>query len=449
MKLPLPNPSTGVQDTASPAPKWRWWDQVDRNPAEARATVRECRRIGDQLAKDHLWPNRAGAGLAYRLRSALWGFTRSLRAPGSAIKQELIRRKDPRPPRTELGFLRKVTAHTVVMLRHGFSSRDCETFGVGTPANPFGPGLAFTRALGRDLLHHLNDIAPPAAAEDYRLLRNKVAFAGRGTSARLPIIPILAAFKDGRTDPASLAQGDVSLPDGNLFLKLTNKWCGEGAEVWRLVTPGKWVSPGGESLDKEGVACRLRWKSQGTELLVQPQLKNVRQLAASGSGALCTVRLATCLHPDGHCELLPPVLRLGSGNGIVDNLQGGGMAAPLNPLTGQICGPAVRFRAGGRVERLEVHPDSGVALRSITVPEWETVVQTAVAAQGAFRHWPFVGWDIAVTEAGVVLVEGNAVWGTEVTQLPTGVPLGLTGFPAAYLAWREAWLQTGRVQASR
>jgi hypothetical protein len=449
MSVSLPNPATGVQTAAAPPMKWRWWDQVDRSPAECLAAIRECRRIGDQLARDIQWSRPAGTSRRRWVQDMVRSFSRPLRVPVSAVKQELRRRIDPAPPGTESGFVRKVTAHMWAMLHHGFSAEDCEKFGVGSRIISCQPALVLTLSWAWDLRQHLAKLAPPRAADDFRALLDKTAFACRCVESALPGIPVVATFTGGQPDPRFPAQTAAALPEGDLVVKPIDGGGGEGVRLWRGLAAGIWTNSAGERAGRDELWKRLLQESRQVALLVQPRASNHRELAASGSGALCTVRLVTCLHPDGHCELLPPVLRLGSGNGIVDNLQGGGMAAPLNPLTGQICGPAVRFRDSGRVERLENHPDSGVALRSVTVPEWETVVQTAVAAQGAFRHWPFVGWDIAVTETGVVLVEGNAVWGTEVTQLPAGVPLGLTGFPAAYLAWREAWLQTGRVQASR
>jgi Sugar-transfer associated ATP-grasp len=49
-------------------------------------------------------------------------------------------------------------------------------------------------------------------------------------------------------------------------------------------------------------------------------------------------------------------------------------------------------------------------LENFRVPMWEAVCELAKKAASAF--WPVgaVGWDIAVTREGPVLVEGNTVW---------------------------------------
>jgi hypothetical protein len=57
------------------------------------------------------------------------------------------------------------------------------------------------------------------------------------------------------------------------------------------------------------------------------------------------------------------------------------------------------------------------------LPLWPQVQELALAAAAAFPWARAIGWDIGVTERGVVLIEGNERWSPSLLQLPA--PHGL------------------------
>ena len=46
--------------------------------------------------------------------------------------------------------------------------------------------------------------------------------------------------------------------------------------------------------------------------------------------------------------------------------------------------------------------------------------------------YPFMGWDVAITEAGPQLVKANLVWCADLVQMTNGVALGETEFPSVF-----------------
>ena len=98
----------------------------------------------------------------------------------------------------------------------------------------------------------------------------------------------------------------------------------------------------------------------------------------------------------------------------------GNLLGFINPATGKI------YRVVGSPDRSEValplnrHPDTGIDLVGFEIPQWDAVVELAMMASTAFDPVGFVGWDIAVTNNGPVLIEGNTTWDS---PAPFEVPL--------------------------
>ena len=76
----------------------------------------------------------------------------------------------------------------------------------------------------------------------------------------------------------------------------------------------------------------------------------------------------------------------------------------------------------------------GFQLRA-DLPEWVAALTYAKAAHRACSNFAFVAWDVALTDQGPQLLEGNATWSPGTYQHLRGEPLGHTKF-AAILATR-------------
>ena len=105
----------------------------------------------------------------------------------------------------------------------------------------------------------------------------------------------------------------------------------------------------------------------------------------------------------------------------VDNFSGGGMYTILDD-EGVARHPA--FDEFGGV--FSAHPLTGASILGFQVPQWDAVGRLADSLAREVPEIPYVGWDIAITPEGPVVVEGN--YNTGVFQLKptaTGVRTGL------------------------
>jgi len=139
-----------------------------------------------------------------------------------------------------------------------------------------------------------------------------------------------------------------------------------------------------------------------------------RDLARLSPSAINTVRIVTQLHNNNQVDIIITVLRI-SVISVVDNLSAGNFAAPINPLTGIVEGPGIYSDI--TKPDVFIHPITGIDIVGFKIPYWKEVVQMAKDAALHNKKNRSIGWDIAITDDGPVLIEGNHNWG-KLLQMP-------------------------------
>lgn len=146
----------------------------------------------------------------------------------------------------------------------------------------------------------------------------------------------------------------------------------------------------------------------GVELLVQEQIVQHPELARIYPGSLNTARVLAVRLPGDGPVLAAAVHRWGAvGTGSVDNFSSGGLCSSIDLTTGRL-GPAVARSKARRRVQVDRHPDTGAQITGVLVPEWGVVRDLAIQLMDAFPELDHVGWDLAVSDRGPRVVEGNA-----------------------------------------
>lgn len=127
--------------------------------------------------------------------------------------------------------------------------------------------------------------------------------------------------------------------------------------------------------------------------------------------SLNTIRVATVKFDDG-VEVIEAFFRTGRGGNIVDNAGAGGVFGTIDIETGII--DAVGDEYGNLYE---VHPDSGLPIKGFAIPRWEEAKAMAIELADIVKGNRYSGWDLALTENGWIMIEGNAR-GQFVWQMP-------------------------------
>lgn len=250
-------------------------------------------------------------------------------------------------------------------------------------------------------------------------LADKFAFARVCRAASLPTPEILAVARDG-----ALEERPGVLPECDLFMKPVRASGGKGAERWDWTGGGRYRISDTCLGDASAVLDRLAARSITRPMILQPRLTNAAELSGLSNGALATVRVLTCLDETDRPEIVGAVLRMAIGdNHTVDNLHAGGIAAGVSLSSGRL-GLATNLGMDVQLGWLARHPVSGAAIEGSMLPQWEAVQALALRAHAAFSDHLLIGWDIAPTDAGVVLIEGNHGPDLDIMQRVTLEPLG-------------------------
>ena len=112
-------------------------------------------------------------------------------------------------------------------------------------------------------------------------------------------------------------------------------------------------------------------------------------------------------------------MRMSIGNSYVDNSHSGGISIIVKD-DGSLETTARQLRTGAQFER---HPLTGVKFSDVKIPFWEDAKALALRAHRCLYSMHSVGWDVAITPYGPILLEGNTTWDMRIVpQLSDELP---------------------------
>ena len=122
-----------------------------------------------------------------------------------------------------------------------------------------------------------------------------------------------------------------------------------------------------------------------------------------GNDSINTIRAYTFIEGNGDCSLSKCILRVGAVGQVVDNYCHGGACYEVEPELGYIKSRSLQ-KAGGNTL---LHPGTDVVMIGRRIPMWDKVVDLMFEAHRKLPKMVMIAWDVAITENGPVLIEGN------------------------------------------
>ena len=186
--------------------------------------------------------------------------------------------------------------------------------------------------------------------------------------------------------------------------------------LWAKPVEGAHGTHQGPTLDFETI------KSAPVHMLIQERMENHPSLSPFSNGALIVARIVSGKFKSSDIEIFAATLHMPYGNAETSHT---GIIARLDLKDGKVLN--VR-EASTLYSSTEFHPDTGEPFSDLSIPDWNDAVAIIEKAHAALNGYVFIGWDLAFTPSGPILIEGNSSWNAEQHQeaAPDPNPLGKT-----------------------
>jgi hypothetical protein len=252
------------------------------------------------------------------------------------------------------------------------------------------------------------------------LLDNKIVFYRHCELNGIPVPKVYAVFiknKFGYKDDNKLITNrdewlnfiKNELPD-DFLIKPADGFQGKGI-VFACKKNGNIYDHNGSPLSAESIYDDLENSKLFDLFLFQERLYSHKNLATlSKTSALQTIRIITYIDHDNNFQVLYSLLKVICGNNIIDNLCHGALgnlSAVLDSHGGKVdyCYDILDRRKG--FKKVINHPDTGLPFNNFELPYWKETIEMLEKASRAFLPLRSIGWDVALTDHGPVVVEGN------------------------------------------
>lgn len=157
---------------------------------------------------------------------------------------------------------------------------------------------------------------------------------------------------------------------------------------------------------------------ENSDYLVQEVIRQHPDLEKINPHSVNSVRIVTFLTRDNRVEIVAAMLRTSSSTSPVDNFSAGGVVVGIDVETGRLKREGMAAAPPGR--GLTRHPMTGTEFSGYQLPYWDELKKTVAKAQRVFHYIKSIGWDIALTLEGPVIIEANQEWGTAGLQAANG-----------------------------
>ena len=232
------------------------------------------------------------------------------------------------------------------------------------------------------------------------LVRDKFLFYKFMKSNNIPVPDVFGVVKNGKLYDTDWNEQPLSYIDNknNFFLKDAAGECASFVKHCHGRRDfEKWLP----SLSQNGI------------YILQDTLKQHPVMNELNPYSVNTIRIVT-INKGEKPYVLTALLRVGTKkSGSVDNWAAGGLAIGCTD-DGYL--KEYGFYKPIHGTKTNTHPDTNIKFSNFKIPMYEQVVKLVVEAHKHLYNMHSIGWDVAISENGPVLIEGNDNWEISLMQ---------------------------------
>lgn len=145
--------------------------------------------------------------------------------------------------------------------------------------------------------------------------------------------------------------------------------------------------------------------------IFQEKISNAPPISDVYPYALNTLRVLS-YYDSNEVKIVYAMLKFGNNYAKTDNAHTGGMYVKIDINTGSLS----PFAFDEDFDKFDKHPLTGVTFEGLVIPQFDDVLQVVRNAAKLFPYLKCVGWDVALSKDGPVLIEGNSSPGLTIIQ---------------------------------
>lgn len=140
------------------------------------------------------------------------------------------------------------------------------------------------------------------------------------------------------------------------------------------------------------------------------------EIAEFAPSSVNTIRVVS-IYDGKDTHIIYSGLRMGGGTSVVDNFHSGGIVALIDVETGIINTDAINMKR----DRFSEHPLTHKKIVGTQIPFWDEIKDMIDKAARKVPGMGYLGWDVAVTKDGPLLIEANTTPWPGIIQLPHSI----------------------------
>lgn len=316
------------------------------------------------------------------------------------------------PPKSNVRILMDQIKH---IFAYGFPNDEYYIYGLdvkGSDCKPFVCEMWNVENLVYFQNNHPYGIKVPSC-HDYSYngcLRDKWIFALLMKEFNIPTPQTIGLIKDGQfTIPGESEQPLAEMTKMNLNVMVKPIEDNGGRGIFHLKVCDGIMTDGGETITLEQLAQKVSGGIYFVQSFIDNQHEDMKKLYPD---SINTLRITMVQKGNGDSELLGVMCMMGAHGAECSNWHFGGVCANVKRD-----GTISKYGYSMSDKRVEKHPDTGVVFESYKIPYYEEAVALVKRCMRSFYGLKSVGWDVAITTEGPVIIEGNDDWGLAAHQM--------------------------------
>lgn len=182
-----------------------------------------------------------------------------------------------------------------------------------------------------------------------------------------------------------------------------------GKDVFPIALNGNQVLYENKSYDYRWLQNRMN-----DRFIIQEKIIQHTKLNSLYPASVNTIRFLT-VNDNGSVKIISAIMRIGANGSSTDNWASGGIIIKINMDDGTLEKEGY-FKSveKGKVER---HPDTLVTFKGFVIPFYKESCELVKKLHQLMYGIHTIGWDVAITPNGPLIIEGNDNWDVAMQQL--------------------------------